>query len=275
MRRRDIPIALAGLGLSAYSKALGSAAEPAKLALLIGINRYRSSQLDRLKGCKNDIEGMRSALIGSYGFLDKDILMLTDKKATYEGIVNAFKNHLLKAPTGAIVVFQFSGHGSRYLSAKTASGYSETIVPYDSRDPKNLDITSEALSSMFRELGKRTKNITVILDSCNSGRMVSVVRKSVSDHADKVLVRQIEPAQDPPPNPPFAPAARRSIASGTGALEPLDDSYVLMAAVLPSQLAKEYKSGNRSYGAMTYFLLREIASPQPRATYRNIMDVVK
>jgi len=274
MRRRDFSFALAGLGMAgSCSRESTRAADngPKKLALLIGIDHYRNRDIPQLGGCRNDIEGLRSALIGSYGFRSEDIQMLPDEKATYGGILEAFNRHLLsKASPGDIVVFQYSGHGSRQPSATSASGQGETIVPYDSRNPKNLDITSEALSSMLSELAKRTKNITVILDSCHSGRMVGVVRGL----NDIVAVREIGPPNDAALPPPFTPLTRRSLGQAPGGFQPLDDSYVLMASVLPSQLAKEYRSGGKSYGAMTFFLLREINAPRAKATYRNVMDLV-
>jgi len=216
---------------------------------------------------------MCSVLIGSYGFSKNDILMLLDDKATYAGILDAFKQHLLKQVLSSkdVVVFQYSGHGSRQPSTTNASGKGETIVPHDSRDPRNLDITSEALSSMFTELAKQTKNITVILDSCNSGRMVATVR-GINDN---VAVREIEPPKDPPPAPPFAAPARRDLVPDHSDFQPLDESYVLLASVLASQLASEYRSGGKSYGAMTYFLMRELSAPPSRATYRNVMDIVR
>jgi hypothetical protein len=277
MRRRDFPLVIAGAGLSCTrpAKSVRAAENPSarKLALLIGINRYRSGQIPQLSGCVNDIKGMYSVLIGSYGFSKKDILMLLDDKATYVGIIDAFRQHLLKQVLSPndVVVFQYSGHGSRQPSTSSASGKGETIVPYDSRDPRNLDITSEALSSMFSELANQTKNITVILDSCNSGRMIATVR-GINDN---VAVREIGPPQDPPPAPPFAAPSRRDLVPDQSGFQPLDDSYVLLASVLASQLASEYRSGGKSYGAMTYFLMRELSGPPAKATYRNVMDIVR
>jgi hypothetical protein len=274
MRRRDLPFILAGLGLpDVRLNAVPNAADETagRRALLIGIDRYANPAVPRLRGCQNDVEGLRKVLIGSYGFPEKQVLTLVNEKATYQRIRDAFESHLLKAPAGEVVVIQYSGHGSRQPSATSASGQGETIVPYDSRSPRNLDITSEALSGMVAELAKRTKNITVILDSCNSGRMVGETRAARGPR-EPALVREIPPPQDQPPPPPYAAPARSL--TGAAGFAPLDDSYVLMASVLASQFAREYKSGSKHFGAMTYFLLREIASPAAKATYRNIMDVV-
>jgi hypothetical protein len=61
---------------------------PNKRALLVGINRYRSPNIRRLRGCRNDVAGMRSTLIGgSWGFDAKNIRTLEDDQATYDGIV--------------------------------------------------------------------------------------------------------------------------------------------------------------------------------------------
>ena len=271
MRRRDFPWVIAALNSPGFL--LNARADiQEKRAMLVGIDTYANPDIPTLSGCQNDVEGMRNTLVGSYGFPEKNVLMLVNAKASYRGIRDAFQNHLMNVSTGGAVVIQFSGHGSRQPSSTSASGQGETIVPHDSRNPKNLDITSEALSAMLAELAKRTKNITIILDSCHSGRMVAQNRTAVST-GQQVRVRQIPPASDVPPPPPFG-LPTRALAPTSG-FAPLDGSYVLMASVLASQLAKEYTSGSKQFGAMTFFLLRELASAAPKVTNRNIMDVVR
>ena len=143
-------------------------AAPNRLALLVGVNKYRSKDIPTLKGCVNDVMAMKNVLRGKYGFAEAEIHTLTDDQATYSKITDEFKSHLIaKSRPLDIVVFQFSGHGSRFEVGSDPSGFEETIVPYDSRDTKNLDITGRALSSLLKELGTQTKNVTVVLDSCH------------------------------------------------------------------------------------------------------------
>ena len=53
----------------------------AKRALLIGINKYQIDGAD-LRGCVNDVEDLRSALVECYDFKKSDITVLTDGAAT-------------------------------------------------------------------------------------------------------------------------------------------------------------------------------------------------
>ncbi|MEO0685288.1 MAG: caspase family protein, partial [Cyanobacteria bacterium J06649_11] len=100
---------------------------PRKLALLVGINQY--SQIPALKGCLTDVELQRELLIHRFGFQPLDILSLTNKQATREGIENAFLEHLVKqAKPGDVVVFHFSGYGSRVKTKNILGGMKDNHI---------------------------------------------------------------------------------------------------------------------------------------------------
>ncbi|MCH8905276.1 MAG: caspase family protein, partial [Bacteroidetes bacterium] len=85
---------------------------PVKYALLVGINDYEA--VNDLEGCINDVENMKALLRGKFDFQEENILILTDKQATKEGVITAFKTHLIdQAQHGDIVLFHYSGHGSQ------------------------------------------------------------------------------------------------------------------------------------------------------------------
>src|SRR5262245_29554861 len=127
-----------------------------KRALLVGINNYRHSNvIPSLSGSVNDVEDMKTLLIGKFNFSPENILVLTDEKATHAGIISAIETHLInKAQAGDIVVFHYSGHGSQMkdVTGESPSGVDETLVPYDSRDPDNkvFDISGGELKPLFR-----------------------------------------------------------------------------------------------------------------------------
>jgi len=244
---------------------------PGRYALIVGIDNYRSSKIRILHGCKNDVKALKSVLVGRYHFPERNVHVLIDSQATYEKLVDEFKSFLIgNSRPGDIVVFHFSGHGSRSPDPKSPSGFAETIVPYDSRDQKNLDITSQALSSLLRELARRTKNVTVILDSCNSGRMVTTRGTQATTE-----VRSIPAATSPAPPPPFPSQEVRGVDAGKSQFSPFDDSYVLLAAALAKESAQEYPVGDERYGAMSYFLTQELQRANSEATYRDVMDAVQ
>ncbi len=152
---------------------------PRKLALLVGINDYpESSQFSTLQGCVTDVELQRQLLIHRFGFNARDIVTLTDAKATRQNILTAFEDHLIKqAKAGDVVVFHFSGHGSQVTDPDkdTPDGLNSTFVPVDSVLPAGFpdqggavkDIMGHTLFLLMSALA--TENVTVVLDSCHSG----------------------------------------------------------------------------------------------------------
>ncbi|MGF1459799.1 MAG: caspase family protein [Leptolyngbyaceae cyanobacterium] len=150
-----------------------------KLALLVGINDYPiNSNFAPLNGCVNDVELQYQLLVHRFGFNPADIVKLTDAQASRDGILTAFEEHLLKqAQPGDVVVFHFSGHGSRVLDPDQdfADGFNSTLVPVDSTLPEGFpreggpvdDITGHTMFLLGRAMP--TENYTVVLDSCHSG----------------------------------------------------------------------------------------------------------
>ncbi|MEO1127961.1 MAG: caspase family protein, partial [Cyanobacteria bacterium J06639_16] len=151
---------------------------PRKLALLVGINEYADPGVPPLAGCVTDTELQYRLLVHRFGFNPSDIVVLTDRQASREGILTAFEEHLIKqAKPGDIVTFHFSGHGSRVVDPDNdhADGLNSTLVPADSVFPANFpsqsgsinDITGHTLFLLASAL--QTENVTMVLDSCHSG----------------------------------------------------------------------------------------------------------
>ncbi|MCL1475515.1 caspase family protein [Argonema antarcticum] len=171
--------ALATLGLSQldieqkslrYARVLAQST-PRKLALLVGINTYSDQPL---QGCVTDVSLQQQLLINRFGFNSKDILTVTDRQATRSNILTAFEEHLIKqAKPGDVVVFHFSGHGSRVKDPDkdTPDGLNSTFVPVDySQTTENnavQDIMGHTLFLLMKAV--QTENLTVVLDSCHSG----------------------------------------------------------------------------------------------------------
>jgi hypothetical protein len=147
---------------------------PRKLALLIGANAYPDAPL---YGCVTDTELQYQLLVHRFGFNPKDILIVNDNtaiKPTREGILQSFEEHLIKqAKAGDVVVFHYSGHGSRVKDLDTADGLNSTFVPID-RTVKQVGNNFEVSDIMGRTLfllmsAIKTDNFTAVLDSCHSG----------------------------------------------------------------------------------------------------------
>jgi len=240
---------------------------PRKWALLVGINNYKyPDRVSPLAGSINDIENMKSVLVGKFEFPPENIFVLKDAEATHAGIVGAIQNQLIaKAQKDDIILFHYSGHGSQMKddTGKQISGLEETIVPYDSRDPNGqvFDITGAELHGLLLQLAAKTKNITFILDSCHSGRLVRGAR-----------VRGIKADNRKPPDqpPPYAVATRRLGEAGS---EP-SLRYAFIAAATSRESAFEHLAGGKEYGALTYFLVQQLRNSGSGITYRDVMDKV-
>jgi hypothetical protein len=278
MRKLRTVALVFGLFLVSYSTVEQSAsariavppAQVTKRALLVGINKYRySNVIPPLAGSINDIEDMKALLIGKFNFAPENILVLTDEKATHAGVIAAFENHLInKSQPGDIVVIHYSGHGSQMkdVTGQSPSGLDETLVPYDSRDPDNkvFDISGSELKPLFRRLAEKTKNITVILDSCHSGTLVKGIHR----------VRMIPPDQRQPPVPTRPADTNRGLAVGLSPKVQNTFLYALIAAANSREVAFEHSVDGKERGALTYFLTRALRSAGPETTYRDVMDAV-
>ncbi|MFM7528442.1 MAG: caspase family protein [Nodosilinea sp.] len=181
---------LASLGLSQldlrgqgdrYARVLAQETS-GKLALLVGINDY-PSPVRRLNGCINDVYLQRELLIHRFGFDPNNIKVLTDDsdlKPTRDNILQAFQRHLIdQARPGDVVVFHYSGHGSRVIDPNPPApqpeySYNGTLVPYDAaaiaeQENKVIvpDITGRTLFLLMESI--KTDYLTVVLDSCYAG----------------------------------------------------------------------------------------------------------
>ena len=129
-----------------------------KLALLVGINQYPGNS--PLAGCLTDVELQKELLIHRFGFVESDILILTDKQATRTGIESAFLNHLTtQARNGDTVVFHFSGYGRRLQLANNLN--TNSLVTSD--DGVDNDLTEDAIALLLQSLS--TPDITTIFDT--------------------------------------------------------------------------------------------------------------
>ncbi|NEP59311.1 MAG: peptidase C14 [Symploca sp. SIO2G7] len=143
-----------------------------KLALLVGINKYPGKI--SLAGCLTDVELQKELLIHRFGFKARDILTLTDSQANREDIETAFVEHLTKqAKAGDVVVFHFSGYGSRLQSIDESHpnnppSIQNSWVPVDGALPKKSGqvanyLLEETLVLLLRSLA--TDQVTTVLDT--------------------------------------------------------------------------------------------------------------
>jgi uncharacterized caspase-like protein len=150
-----------GVSNSSHSEAIN------RQALLIGVNYYDPNPLyNQLSGPKNDIEILNEVLSQKYGF---KTMMLSDKEATYEKIVNAF--HKLQDLTNPrdVVIIYFSGHGDgdKWIAAD--------IKFKDTGEQLNI-IGSNELYSLIDAIPALHKYL--IIDSCFSSAFEGFIERA-------------------------------------------------------------------------------------------------
>ena len=275
---------LATLGLSqlniqrkaeSYGKVLAQST-PRKLALLVGINEY---PLQPLQGCLNDMELQRQLLIHRFGFNPKDIYTLTDEKATRQGILEAFEEHLIRqAKPGDVVVYHYSGHGSRVFDPNPIvvepgnnGGLNGTFVPVNSSLPSEQggvveDIMGHTLFLLM--LALKSENFTAVLDSCYSGGATREIQVRARDNKDKKV--QVSPteksyqeqwlSQLKLSREDFVKLYRTGVAKG-----------VVLAATNPEQTAIDMRFNGFYVGTFTYlltqYLWQQTSTPEKAIAY--------
>jgi hypothetical protein len=263
----------------------GTLAPAPKLALLVGINKYKAgSGIRDLRGTHNDVQMMRDLLVDVYKFNQEAPAMKTllDENATQAAIIASFTQLIAQAKAykdaakvdpknGATVVFFYSGHGSKLEDDGTdeLDFIDETIMPHDSNvdREKNKDIRDDQFDVWLRELGQYTSNVTLIFDSCHSG---TLSRGGISKSVDRVL---------------SIPKGKRNPDAISIDGMSRNESYVAISGSLPSEESQEDsfpvldKDGNdlktvRWNGALTYSLVN-LLRRNPDMKYRELMKIVR
>ncbi len=246
-----------------YGKVLAQST-PRKVALLVGINNYPDLPL---RGCLTDVELQRHLLIHRFGFNPKDIYTLTDAQATRDGILAAFEEYLIKqAKPGDVVVYHYSGHGSRVLDPdpivveldEQNTGLNGTFVPIDadlsSEQVKQGTVAKDIMGhTLFLLMSAvKSENFTAVLDSCYSGGATRKYSTRARDSGEKVQISPAEKAYQKQwlsrlklSRAEFVRRYREGVAKG-----------VVLAATDPNQTAIDATiERNKLYaGAFTYLL---------------------
>jgi thermitase len=237
------------------------AQNPRNLALLIGIDDYINVR--DLHGAVNDVDRVKTVLTGRFGFEPGNVTVLRNAQATRAAMLAAFETLIKQAQANDVVYVHYSGHGSRRLddSNDEEDGWDETIVPHDSREPGIFDITDDEMNGIMTRLAAKTRNVTLILDSCYSG-------SATRGGAD---VRRVP---DDERQPPAAASAAARTAEGKTDFGAKDPEYVLITGSAPNELSNEFDVNGVRQGALTHFLTSALLNASPRTTYKSIMETV-
>ncbi|WP_315788914.1 caspase family protein [Fischerella sp. JS2] len=239
-----------------YQQALAQPS-PRKLALLVGINQY--SESPALNGCLVDVELQKEVLIHRCGFQASDILSLTDEQASREFIEAAFLEHLIRqAKPGDLVVFHFSGYGSRVRLGNTPEAIQNALVPVDgieakSQVPKIVNyLLEETLLLMLRSLP--TDRVTAVLDTsyyAPTSILTAPLRVRARQTPQEAIL--VDAELD----------FQKQLQQKASTEQP---GVILSATSAPNQLAREIQYSGFSAGLFTYTLTQYLWETTPTIT---------
>ncbi len=258
---------------------------PARHALIIGIDHYpHMAEKYQLRGCVNDAKLIRNILINKFDFNPESIVALYDEAATRDAIVAQMERLAEELKTDDILVFHFSGHGSRSTTKAEhteGSGADNCILPHDDSEmtPEGKKIYREVRDDQFKEwlqrIATRTPYTTLIFDCCHSGTMTRGRHDSTRVRTVPLEVRrQGAEAERAVP----ASTARRPVANKPGGdWLTNSDHYVVISGCRDMQKSKErtfIKNGQEvRHGLLTYHLSNAIFQAKPGTTYRDVFEL--
>ncbi len=245
----------------------------AKRAVLIGINRYQVPGAD-LRGCVNDVRNLAGVLTTFYGFPARNIVTLTDLKATKKAMQAAIQKLVTGAKKGDTLVLHYSGHGSNVPddNGDEADRRDEILCPTDLdwKDPLRDDWLRRTFDKLRAGVG-----LTVIMDCCHSGS----VTRTIAPPDEPVKERYL-----PCPLDLMATESGRALRGtvrGTLGKAPrgrsrtkdvvhADIRELLITGCRDTQTSADAHIGGSYNGALTYYLVETIKEAQGKLTYREL-----
>lgn len=155
--------------------------------LLTAINAYKESPL---RGCVNDVLGLREVLAQQHGVEDDQVRMLIDGQATRAAITEGLRWLAEPDADGSepVRLFHFSGHGT-FVADTTGDepdGRDECIVPVDYAMTGAM--SDDTLRELYGSFSKHT-HLLLVMDCCHSG---SVQRGATRDIRFRFLPNSYE-----------------------------------------------------------------------------------
>ncbi len=146
-----------------------------RLALIVGVGQYLKKGVTDLKGPPNDAKRFQELLThqNGYRFPAENVCVLIDQEATTEGFRQVFEKSLLGRVKSEddVVMLIFAMHGSqtRDRNGDEPDEWDETLMFHDARVGGVRDLVDDELYQWLRQLHNKTKNVTMVLDTCNFG----------------------------------------------------------------------------------------------------------
>jgi metacaspase-1 len=240
-------------------------------AISVGLNDYASQP--RLRGCVNDCTNVGLVLEQFAGFGSTDVQVISDELATKRDIEDQLEWLTTGARSGDLLVFHFSGHGSRVPDQddpdEPIDRLDEILCPFDMAWDGTY-ITDDYL--------RRRLNVPpgvvleVILDACHTG-----------DGGAELGLAPAAPAAGPDRSPRFLkppPSIENAIPTRdlpTNRLfrGPMTPRVALWSACGASQTAADARINGLFNGAFSFYFCKHIRESQGRLSRRELLAQIR
>ncbi|TYI41343.1 hypothetical protein ES332_A01G013800v1 [Gossypium tomentosum] len=160
-----------------------------KRAVLCGVS-YKKWKY-KLKGTINDVMNMKTLLTQMYGFLERNILVLTEEESdtrlipTKANIETCLKWLVNGCQKGDSLVFYYSGHGLRQpdFNQDERDGFDETICPVDFLR-EGMIVDNDIYATIVKPLSEGV-TLHAIVDACHSGTILDLEHVYERDKSEK------------------------------------------------------------------------------------------
>ncbi|HEY9833849.1 MAG TPA: caspase family protein [Stenomitos sp.] len=164
------------------------------LAVVIGIDRYKSESIQNLRTPVSDARALADLLETEYGYEPENVVRLFDDAATLTGLQTLLDDTLpnqLKPTKGDRLIFYFAGHGIPRNGQDGPEGY---LVPQDADSQKQDSFLP--MSKVYEALSKlECHHLLVILDCCFAGtfrwagrrEMILILETVRREHYDRFI----------------------------------------------------------------------------------------
>ena len=169
-------------------------------AVVIGVGRYESPEIPKLRYTVSDAEAIYQTLIGPAGFKKEHVLLLTDtteKRPTNRNIRWALGTFLARsAKKDDMVLIFFAGHGAPEVDPRgiERDGLAKYLVPIDAEhdDLYSTALPMDELQTIFGRI--EAERVVAFLDSCYSGAAggrTFVSKKTRATNVDDLFLERL------------------------------------------------------------------------------------
>jgi hypothetical protein len=248
----------------------------AKRALLIGVNKYKIPGAD-LRGCVNDVNNMKAALVDLFGFKPGDITVLTDYDATKAAMMAGIKQIIKDSKSGDVAVIHYSGHGSNVPddNGDEPDGRDEILCPSD----LNWDDTlrDDWLRTEIDKV-KPGVHLAFVMDCCHSGTNTRALEPMDVPVKERYLPSPWALAGAESGHRNVGRAVRSQLKRSSKATRKTKDIVnadlpeVLITGCRDTQTSADAFIDNVYTGALTYGLVDAMRKAKGKLTYRELHD---